>query len=137
MSEWTDPLAPVEHVKSELIRYIETAFDIDYDSFRSERKQVLESPGNLTTKPIFELIRPYEEDVKLQDMAASDFPQMSEEGVRRLKALATCEGGLTQSNWNLYKHQKEMLQSLQKVRLFLSYIHADERFGILGRQFRG
>ncbi len=111
MSEWTDPLAPVEHVKSELIRYIETAFDIDDDSFRSERRQVLETPGNLTTNPIFELIRPYEEDVKLQDMAASDFPQMSEEGVRRLKALATCEGGLTQSDWNLFKHQKEMLQS--------------------------
>ena len=56
MSERTDPLAPVEHVKSELIRYIETAFDIDDDSFRSERRQVLETPGNLTTNPIFELI---------------------------------------------------------------------------------
>ena len=110
MNKWINPLAPVERVKSDLIKYIETAFDINDQSFRDERRQLMEEPGVLCTEPILELVRPYREDQSLMTLNESDLPGMSKAGIDRFKSLATCAGGLTKQDWKLYTHQTDMLR---------------------------
>ncbi len=110
MSTWSNPLGPVERLKADLIKYIETAFDISDQSFRDERRALLEVPGRLSTEPILELIRPYKEDRPLLGITEEDLPTMSASGLERFKKLATCQGGLTNSKWNLYEHQTQMLR---------------------------
>ena len=110
MNTWKDPLGPVERVKSDLIKYIETAFDIADQSFRDERRGLLERPGVLCTEPILELVRPYETDRPLLKLDERDLPNMSKDGIERFKNLATCKGGLTRTEWKLYTHQTQMLK---------------------------
>jgi len=110
MNEWIDPLAPVDRVKSDLIKYIETAFDINDQSFRDERRQLLEQPDVLCTEPIFELVRPYREDRSLMALDGSDLPGMSKRGIDRFRSLTTCDGGLSKQDWKLYSHQTAMLR---------------------------
>ena len=111
MTTWEDPLRPIEHVKSAMIRYIETAFDIDDNSFRKERRALLDEPGGLATDPVFELIPPYKEAGKLTDYTSTGIPGISKEASTRFINLASCEGGLTQTHWKLYEHQDTMLKN--------------------------
>jgi DEAD/DEAH box helicase domain-containing protein len=107
---WNDPFAPVEIAKSELIRYIETAFHIDSPTFIKERHELLNKSLELCTEPILEFVPPYAKGKTLSDLIEQGIPGLSEAGLKRFEQLATSEGGLTRREWKLYKHQEEMLQ---------------------------
>ena len=55
-----DPLGSFYRIREQYIRYLETAFRIRNKSVALERRDLLETPGQLATEPLFEPIAKYE-----------------------------------------------------------------------------
>ena len=110
MKDLVDPLAPVETVRADLVKYIETAYGTRYRSFDDERRRLLERPGTLASQPIVELLRAYATDRVITDLEASDVPGLDDRQLGIFKELVSAPGGLVSSEWALYEHQTEMLK---------------------------
>ncbi len=109
MAKLVDPLGPVDHIRDDLIKYIETAFGTRFDSFDIERRSLLEVAGTLATDPIVELLPGYVTDRPIRQLRATDLPGMSDEAIDLFKAVVAAEGGLC-PEWDLFEHQCEMLR---------------------------
>lgn len=108
MNKLLDAFTPVDHVRDELIKYIETAFSTKYESFNLERKELLEKPGVLSTEPIVELLRGYKLTSGVRDLGSGDLPGMNSSQIKLFQELVSAKGGLFP--WPLYEHQKEVLR---------------------------
>jgi len=106
-----DPIAPVEHVRNDLVKYIETAFGTHFQSLEKERRDLLETPGILATDPIIELLQAYETDRPFEDLDTRDFPGLTTAQIEILKNVVLAKGGLFSGGWRLYRHQTQMLRS--------------------------
>ena len=111
MDQLIDPLQPTEHVRQELLRYLETAFSTRYGSFTKERRDLLLKHGELATEPILELLPGYRTDRSVSDLTEQDLPGLPASAVEKFKALVSAKGGLTRPEWKLYEHQTDMLSS--------------------------
>ena len=108
MNKLVDAFTPVDHVRDDLIKYIETAFSTKYESFNIERKDLLEKPGVLSTEPIVELLRGNKTTVNVNDLSSKDLPGMNTRQIELFQKLVTVKNGLFP--WTLYEHQKDMLR---------------------------
>ena len=114
MAQLIDPLQPPEHVRQELLRYLETAFSTRYGSFATERRDLLLTFGELATEPILELLPSYRTDRSVSKLTDQDLPGLTAAAVEKFKALVSAKGGLTRPEWKLYEHQTQMLSSSLK-----------------------
>ena len=115
-----DPLGAYDNVKSNLIRYIQTAFGTRYNSVNSEKETLLNATTALSQDPWVEPLPQYLSSRKgmlvgglsvydgTEELAAGDLsgaiPSQVFEG---FKEFATC--GLFPKGRPLYQHQLEML----------------------------
>ena len=111
MTKLVDPISPVEHIRDDLIRYIETAFPSRFASLNTERTHLLKLAGAIATEPIIESPHEYATDRKVVDLGEADLPGLTSAQVLLFKAVVSAEGGLISPDWDLFLHQSEMLRS--------------------------
>ena len=109
MTRLVDPISPVEHVRDDLIKYIETAFSTRFASLRTERHQLLRLAGTMATEPIIESPPEYKTDRKVKDLGEADLPGLTSRQILLFQQVVSATGGLVSPKWTLYRHQVEML----------------------------
>jgi DEAD/DEAH box helicase domain-containing protein len=91
-----------DHVKSELLDYIDTAFATRYEAFNEARRRLLEHDGELFQDYFVEPLLTYERVGTLGDLEG--LPAAWSE-----RFLDLCDRGLFENDWQLYAHQRDML----------------------------
>lgn len=107
-----DPIGSFQRIRDQYLAYLETAFRISDPGVSSERRRLLEQPGQLCTEPMLEPIPRYaQEEWTIQDLpdhAAQVVPGFSDRSVRLFTELIT-KGLFSRSDIPFYKHQTTML----------------------------
>ena len=97
-----------DHIKSELLDYIDTAFATRIDSFNQARRRLLSSAGVMFQEYLVEPLLPYQKAGSLKSLR----PELSKALGGDIAAdafIQICNRGLFESDWQLYEHQREML----------------------------
>jgi len=105
-----DPLGGFFRIRSQYIKYLETAFRINDPLISAERRRLLERSGGLCTEPLFEPVTRYDQvPWNLQNLPATAAPALSEKArlvFTRLIGSGLFDTGALQP----YLHQEAMLQ---------------------------
>jgi DEAD/DEAH box helicase domain-containing protein len=120
-----DPIATFEAIRNFYITYLETAFRIGAPMVQSERRRLLERVGTLSTQPFIEPLPRYADSGKrIDDLVdpeiARDVLVGFDQRARRIfveiamsglmPSTRDPESGKRRGNFELYKHQLEMLR---------------------------
>lgn len=104
-----DPIGAYATLQDGIKRYITSAFGTNSESFEKDRGALLDNPGVLFQTPYVEPIPPYKSGNKIDELQASDLPNLSEKGRQAFKAIV--DAGLFKGGHPLYVHQQRMLQN--------------------------
>ncbi|MEA5468504.1 DEAD/DEAH box helicase, partial [Spirulina sp. 06S082] len=103
-----DPIGSFEKIRDNLLLYVKTAFGTRFPEIERERERKLRQPGAFYQEPWIEPLPQYQRSPKtIHDLTCDDLPELDEDILQDFKTLAAC--GLV-SDYQLYKHQLEMLQ---------------------------
>jgi DEAD/DEAH box helicase domain-containing protein len=105
----TDPVGAWEELKSNLTRYVKSAFGTDSPSFEVDRQALLETTGVFFQEPYLEMLPAYEFGKSLGALDAEDLPGLSDAARDAFKAIAGA--GLIPPASSLYVHQQRMLKA--------------------------
>ena len=109
-----DPLGSFYRIREQYIRYLETAFRIRNKSVALERRDLLETPGQLATEPLFEPIAKYEsvqwEVSQIDKVEGSPLVENFDESTRTAVAKVLSAGLFDNTSIKPYTHQIEMLR---------------------------
>ena len=97
-----------DHIKSEMLDYIDTAFDTRVDSFNQARRRHLANDGVMFQECFVEPLLPYCKSGSLEGLRI----QLEDKLGNHAAASAffqLCGRGLFQADWELYEHQRDML----------------------------
>lgn len=101
-----NPIISYTSIQEAILKYVGTAFGTASESFEEERA------ANLLTEvfqePFIELMPEYIKGDRLQDLLSSDLPGLSQNAMDAFKAI--CGASLFPSQFNLFRHQQEMLR---------------------------
>ena len=108
-----DPLGGFYRIRDQYISYLETAFRIRDKGVAKERRELLESAGQLATEPLFEPIARYQPVSWTIDSIESDESsplQKFESSIRSTVANILRAGMFDDNSISPYTHQVEMLK---------------------------
>lgn len=108
-----DPIGGFERLRDFYITYLETAFRIDHAGTSSERRHLLEQPGQLCTEPLIEpnpRYRPVDWTLaEFADRATDLIPGLGAEDASALQEFLL-SGLFDDQRIAIYEHQAEMLK---------------------------
>src|ERR1700678_1980945 len=112
----TNPIALFDELRHTYLRYLESPFDLRYETLVAERREMLDRDGRLYREPLVEPVPPYESSGRTFDHAARDILGASwPSGL--VADLAEFVGlGLFPRNRELYSHQFASLQAAVAIK---------------------
>lgn len=103
-----DPVYAYHSVRDAVIRYVETAFGTNSDSFENERRRLLEQEGNIFQDQFVEPLPEYQTGNKIEALGNTGLPKLTNEAADAFVSLM--KAGLLSGGFPLYAHQEEMLK---------------------------
>jgi DEAD/DEAH box helicase domain-containing protein len=103
-----DPVYAYQYVRDAVLRYIETAFNTNSDSFNRERRDLLGKDGSIFQDQFIEPLPEYAAGKVIANLGANDIPTLSADA--RNAFISIMEKGLLSRGFPLYVHQEEMLR---------------------------
>ncbi|WP_219835371.1 DEAD/DEAH box helicase [Paenibacillus sp. R14(2021)] len=110
MTTASNPIQAFEEIRSNFLRYVQTAFGTRFSSIEEERAKLLLQDGVLTQEPMIEPLPRYKSSGnKIENLSRVDLPGMDEKDIELFKRLVS--SGLFDPRYPLYDHQARMLRS--------------------------